>query len=233
MLPLKKADFPPEFSGVSRLTYYASLFSSIEINSSFYKLPRAATVQSWSGSVPDDFRFTFKLSKSVTHAKELQFNVDDVARFGDVVAAAVEKRGCILLQLPPSLRSERSEELEGLLEALADDAPGWPVQVEFRHVSWYNRDVYRMLQRHGAGMVTHDMPASVTPPVDISETVAYLRFHGPEGRYRGGYDEATLKAWAERVVAWTKSGKDVYIYFNNTMGDALPNLQTLNALLGV
>ncbi|RYY96873.1 MAG: DUF72 domain-containing protein, partial [Chitinophagaceae bacterium] len=142
------------------------------------------------------------------------------------------KRGCLLVQLPPSLRRDRQEEFEGLLEYLADDAAGWHFAVEFRHLSWYDSAVYRMLRSHRVGTVLHDLPASATPAIDIAGDFAYLRFHGPEGGYRGSYDDRYLQTQADRISGWLQAGKEVYAYFNNTLGDALQNLRTLNSLLG-
>src|SRR3954471_14852776 len=89
VLPVRnKGYFPPEFQDKTRLNYYASLFNSVEVNSSFYKLPLPRTVEKWANDVSDNFRFTFKLSKSITHAKELHYNVEDVADFMRVVSAA-------------------------------------------------------------------------------------------------------------------------------------------------
>lgn len=228
VVPIKQSEYPPEFNGASRLQYYASLFSSVEINSSFYQIPKAATVAKWRESVSADFRFTFKVPKAVTHAKNLQFNVAEVERFTEVVAHAGDKKGCLLVQLPPSVKRERQEELEGLLECLRDDAQGWKIAVEFRHSSWYNRAIYQVLQHYGATLVEQDLPASAPPPVQVAEDFTYLRFHGPEGGYRGSYDETILAGYAVRIVDGIKEGRDMYVYFNNTMGDAIGNLQTLN-----
>ena len=228
VVPIKQSQYPSEFSGASRLQYYASLFSSLEVNASFYKIPKAATVEKWRKSVPADFRFTFKVPKAVTHAKGLQFSAADVERFAEAVAHTGEKKGCLLVQLPPSARRERQEELEGLLECLRDDAKGWKIAVEFRHISWHDRVLYRVLQSYGATLVEQDLPASATPPVQLAEDFTYLRFHGPEGGYRGSYDETTLAGYAARIVDGIKNGRDMYVYFNNTMGNAIGNLQTLN-----
>jgi uncharacterized protein YecE (DUF72 family) len=228
VVPIKQTEYPAEYSGASRLQYYASLFSSVEINSSFYKIPRAATVEKWRESVPADFRFTFKLPKAVTHAKGLHFSVAEVERFAEAVAHTGDKKGCLLVQLPPSVKRERQEELEGLLECLRDDAKGWKIAVEFRHVSWYDRAVYRVLQGYGATLVEQDLPASATPPVQVAEDFTYLRFHGPEGGYRGSYDETILAGYAARIIDSIKNGRDMYVYFNNTIGNAIGNLQTLN-----
>jgi uncharacterized protein YecE (DUF72 family) len=230
VLPIKQSDYPPEYKGASRLTYYASQFTSLEINSSFYQIPKAATVEKWRDSVPETFRFTFKVPKTVTHAKGLAFPVEEIELFAETVQAIGDKRGCLLVQLPPKVSRDSEAELEGLLECLTADAPGWKIAVEFRHVSWYNREVYRMLQRHGAGMVEQDLPASPTPQVDIAPFV-YLRFHGPGGRYRGSYEDAFLEEHASRIKKLLGEGKEVYAYFNNTAGDAVGNLQTLNNLL--
>jgi uncharacterized protein YecE (DUF72 family) len=227
-VPIKQSQYPPQFSGATRLQYYASLFSSLEVNSSFYKIPKAATVEKWRQSVPSHFRFTFKVPKAVTHAKGLQFRVADVEHFTEVVAHTGDKKGCLLVQLPPSVSRERQEELEGLLECLRDDARGWKIAVEFRHMSWYDRAVYRVLQSYGATLVEQDLPTSATPRVQVAEDFTYLRFHGPDGGYRGSYDETTLAGYAARIVDGIKNGRDMYVYFNNTMGDAIGNLQTLN-----
>ncbi|RYF84760.1 MAG: DUF72 domain-containing protein, partial [Chitinophagaceae bacterium] len=166
----------------------------------------------------------------VTHAKGLQFNQDELERFAETVEHAGEKKGCLLVQLPPSVKSDLREELEGILEYLRGDAKGWRIAVEFRDNSWYNSTVYRMLQNFGAGMVEQDMPKAPTPQVTIAEDFGYLRFHGPDGDYRGSYDEAFLLGQAMRIAAWIKEGREVYVYFNNTAGEAFENLQTLNAM---
>src|SRR5438045_1404405 len=90
-LPVPKAQYPPAFQGKSRLEYYSSLFNSIEINSIFYKLPRHSTVVNWANSVPDNFRFTFKVSKTITHVKNLDFVVKDVDDFINTVENSGDK----------------------------------------------------------------------------------------------------------------------------------------------
>ena len=229
--PVKRSDYPPEFAGASRLTFYASQFSSVEVNATFYKLPKRITMEKWGQSVPEDFRFTFKVPKGVTHAKDMQFSFEELELFVDTVDGVGEKKGCLLVQLPPKVSREKEEELAGILESLKDNAPAWKVAVEFRHPSWYHREVYRMLQGYGAGMVEHDMPKSAPPKIEVAEDFAYLRFHGPEDRYRGSYEDAVLQTYAQRIVKWLQEGKEVYAYFNNTMGNAMGNLQTLNKMV--
>lgn len=230
-LSIKQSEYPPDYKGASRLSYYASLFSSVEVNSSFYQVPKPATVEKWRDSVPAHFKFTFKVPKAVTHAKGLQFSVEELEVFLETVDQVGDKKGCLLVQLPPSIKKKRQDVLEGLLECLRSDAKGWNIAVEFRDSSWYNNTVYRLLQSYGAGMVEQDLPKSLTPHVTVAEDFSYLRFHGPEGTYRGSYDAAFLLANANRIAAWVKEDREVYVYFNNTMGDALGNLGILNGMV--
>jgi uncharacterized protein YecE (DUF72 family) len=169
--------------------------------------------------------------KGVTHAKDLLFRAEELELFSETVAQVGDKKGCLLVQLPPKVSRDKEEELAGLLECLNDNARGWKIAVEFRHPSWYDRAVYRLLQGYGTGMVEQDMPQSTTPKIEIVESFRYLRFHGPEGGYRGSYEDAILNGHAKQIANWLKGEKEVYAYFNNTMGDALGNLQTLNRMV--
>jgi len=229
VLPVpNKSFYPPEFQQKSRLTYYSSLFNSLEVNSSFYKVPMASTVAKWSAEVPADFRFTYKLWRDITHNKGLVFNVADVTRFMQVIDNAGDKKGCLLVQFPPSTTIAEKPQLQNLLSVIADNNTGWALAVEFRHRSWYDEPVYDLLQQYNAAFVNHDMPASASPLTLLSDEFVYLRFHGPNGGYRGSYDDALLSEYASYITEWQAEGRDIYVYFNNTMGDALNNLNTLN-----
>ncbi len=101
--------------------------------------------------------------------------------------------------------------------------------MEFRNSSWYEREVYELLEEFNVSMVFHDIAASATPLDGIIGSLIYLRFHGPEPRYRGDYSDQFLKIYAEYIKTWIIEKKTVYVYFNNTMGAAVKNLQTLNS----
>ena len=101
-LPVPKYLYPAPFENASRLTYYASLFNSIEINSSFYKIPQLATVRKWAGEVPDHFKFTFKLWKGITHNKGLEFSTEDLSAYFKSINGVTDKKGCLLIQFPPT-----------------------------------------------------------------------------------------------------------------------------------
>lgn len=231
VLPLpNRRSFPPEFHDKSRLEIYASLFNSIEINSSFYKVPMASTIEKWAALVPENFKFTFKLWRNITHNKELAFNPSDIERFMEVIGNAGDKGGCLLIQFPPSISIANAEQLEKLLIGIKESDPEhkWNVVVEFRNKSWYHDDVYGMVDQYNCGIVLHDMPASGISFLDCAVDFIYLRFHGPAGGYRGSYADDFLYEYAQYIREWRNDGKEVYIYFNNTMGDAVKNLVTLN-----
>ncbi|MGF6847031.1 uncharacterized protein YecE (DUF72 family) [Chitinophaga sp. W3I9] len=236
VLPVpNKLAYPPAFRDKSRLTYYGSLFNSIEINSSFYKVPQAATVKKWADSVPDDFVFTFKLWRDITHVKQLAFQEADVIRFMEVINEAGAKKGCLLIQFPPGVTVEQYGQVEQLLDIVQgiNPADGWKVALEFRHSSWYIGEVYELADEYECSIVLHDIPKSRNERLNAKADFVYLRFHGPAGDYKGGYTDDYLAQRAKEIRAWIKEGKEVYVYFNNTIGDAIKNLVTLNGMLHV
>ncbi|GAC1312304.1 MAG: DUF72 domain-containing protein [Mucilaginibacter sp.] len=231
VLPLpNRRSFPVEMQNKSRLEIYSSIFNSIEINSCFYKVPMASTVEKWAASVPDDFKFTFKLWRQITHNKELIFNPADIDLFMQTIAHAGDKKGCLLIQFPPSTMIVSIGQLEKLLTGVkhADESNEWKVVVEFRNRSWYEDEVYDLLAQYHTGVVLHDMPSSAITLLETSVDYVYLRFHGPNGGYRGSYNDDFLYEYAQYIKEWNNDGKEVYVYFNNTMGDAVKNLTTLN-----
>lgn len=232
-LPIPKYLYPPPYKHASRLTYYSSLFNSIEFNSSFYKIPQPATVAKWAASVPEHFRFTFKLWKGITHKKGLNFDKQDVVSFFKSINSVKQKKGCLLVQFPPSIDRETTIQLEKFLSCIkgTDPMQYWKLAVEFRNKSWYNQDAYDLMNFYKAAIVIHDIPKSATPLLDHTSDFVYIRFHGPTGNYRESYSEDLLNQYARLINEWIVEGKKVYVYFNNTMGDAFNNLKTLNSLV--
>lgn len=232
-LPLRKFEFPEDYQETSRLTYYASLFNSIEVNSSFYKIPQERTVSRWVREVPGNFLFTFKLFKEITHCRDFKFEEQHISDFMKSIAAASEKKGCILVQFPPSLTSSFIEHLALLLDLVRrHNHASWKIAVEFRNKSWYLPSVYELLDSFGATLVIHDIPKSATPSRQVTSHTVYLRFHGPEGNYKGSYSNSFLSEYASYVGEWLSEGKTVFAYFNNTNGgDAYHNLVTFNKMV--
>jgi len=228
--PNKQA-FPDEHKQKTRLGYYATLFNTIEINSSFYKPPLPVTFTKWSHMVPDDFQFTIKLWRDITHARGFTFSSIDIARFMKAAANLGKKKGCLLIQLPPSVTKAKIGPLTQLIEEVRTTGPGWRLAVEFRDKSWYNEDTWQLLDAFNTTLVLHDMPSSsIRTPLDNAPFI-YIRFHGIKGDYKGSYDQPHLREYAEKIGTWLGQGKDVYTYFNNTIGEAVANLETLLSLV--
>ena len=171
--------------------------------------------------------------KQITHVKNLNFKRSDVELFLKTADHAGEKKGCLLIQFPPGFDAENSENLNELLRCVKDYDPqnSWNIAVEFRNTSWYNKETYRLMDTYNAAIVIHDFRFSATPLTDSMTDFIYLRFHGPEDRYRGSYPDDFLSEYSDKINEWIMKGKKVFVYFNNTMGDAYNNLTRLNEMV--
>ena len=125
VLPVKnKLEYPEEYRSKSRLHYYSTLFNSIEVNSIFYKLPRQQTVERWSNEVTGDFKFTLKISKEITHCKDMNFDKAAIKRFFDVIGIPDKNKGCILIQFPGKISADYTSQLKKLLAAVSKYTSG-------------------------------------------------------------------------------------------------------------
>ena len=233
VLPVKnKLAYPEHLQDKSRLHYYSTLFNSIEVNSIFYKLPMPKTALRWSNEVAGDFRFTFKLSKEITHCKELEYNKAAIRNFFDVIQIPDNRKGCILVQLPGKISSDYHAKLKKLLTLVAKHVnnSSWRLAVEFRHESWYNTQTIKLLDHFNATCVIHDIKPFTTELLNNPKTI-YIRFHGTEKNYRGSYSDELLTDYSIKIKQWLAEEREVYAYFNNTLGPAAQNLITLNELV--
>lgn len=230
VLPGPKNTFPEVFKNKPRLSYYASLFNTVELNSPFYKVPQPSTFERWSQEVPEGFEFTVKLWKGITHNKE--WKPADVDQFMRAVNALGDKKGCLLIQFPASIKIEYFDQAGRILKTIMDtgNAGQWKKAVEFRDQSWYTKKTYQMLDHYNASIVLHDMPASGTRELNGKADFVYLRFHGEKGDYAGDYSPALLQQTARCIEEWKQQGKQVYVYFNNTIGNAFENALHLQRL---
>jgi uncharacterized protein YecE (DUF72 family) len=233
VVPGNKASFPIEYQSSSRLHYYASLFNTLEINSSFYKIPLPATFTKWAADVSDKFTFTVKLWRGITHAKRLEYSNADIKRFMQAANFLENKAGCLLIQFPASINADFTHKVEAILDQLCklNTEQQWQLAVEFRHPSWYQALTYKLLDQYQATQVIHDMPGSKTPIDYEPKQLAYVRFHGPTGNYNGSYSDDFITHYAKQIKSWRTQGKEIYIYFNNTIGGALQNAQHLQSLV--
>jgi uncharacterized protein YecE (DUF72 family) len=216
---------------VSRwLEYYATLFDTVEINNTFYRLPKREAVARWVEQTPEDFVFAVKMSRYITHIKRLTDLEGGIARFYERIEplARSPKIGPVLWQLPPTFK--RND--ERLAEALDALPPGRHC-FEFREPSWYADEVYALLRDHGAALVIPDSPKYLFRTLELTADWTFIRFHhGSRGR-RGNYSESELEEWAQRIEAWRREA-DVYVYFNNDWeGFAVENGRWLRRRLAV
>jgi len=193
----------------------------------------ASTVKKWAGEVSHDFRFTFKLFKGITHGPQLSFDPHELSRFIAVISEVADKRGCLLVQFPPSVRIGNFTQLSHLMFALRENDPEhkWKIALEFRHASLYVDEIMELLECYGLAMVIHDKGMGVGPSNGPDTDFRYLRFHGPGGNYRGSYSEDVLLEYAGYIAEWLSEGREVFVYFNNTMGEAYGNLKMLKAMV--
>lgn len=234
VLPGNKQRFPPEYQAGSRLSYYASLFNTLEVNSTFYKVPQAKTFARWAAEVPDHFRFTVKLWKGITHAKALAYQEADVKAFMEAAEQTGSKKGCLLIQLPASITADYFKEVKRLLQLIAkqDKQDGWHKVVELRHAGWYTDRLYTMLDQQHCSLVLHDKKHSATMELNKKASVAFVRFHGTDDNYGGTYPTAQLQAVYAQMCQWQAAGKEVYAYFNNTLGTAYEDARELKRMVG-
>src|SRR5215210_4000853 len=174
---------------------YAEEFDTVEINASFYRLPLASTFDAWRGKAPPGFRYAVKANRFLTHMKKLVGCDEDVDRFIGLTRRLERTLGPILYQLPPSLHKD-VRRLDAFLARLPMDLEH---VVEFRHKSWYDEEVLALLDRHGAGFVSHDLKGLASPRWASGRT-AYVRFHGAAGKYWGRYSDEALLEWTDWVA---------------------------------
>jgi uncharacterized protein YecE (DUF72 family) len=233
VVPGNKSSFPPAYQLGSRLHYYSSLFDTVEVNSCFYKTPQASTYARWAQDVPEDFQFTIKLSKEITHAKDLKGDLSCMEKFMQNASSTGNKKGCLLVQFPGKITLDHFNEVEKILEELGkhDPSRAWKTAVEFRHPSWHTGETWELLDEFGATMVLQDMPKARIFERKGNADFVYVRFHGPTGNYRGSYSRSFLEEKAAEISGWSDEGKEVYVYFNNTAGDAFENARSLQRIL--
>jgi uncharacterized protein YecE (DUF72 family) len=211
------------------LEYYAQLFSTVEVNSTFYRLASEKAVDEWVRQTPEQFVFTVKASRYLTHVKRLTNVETGINRFYEPLQALVNggKLGPVLWQLPESFR-RTDDRLTGLLSAL----PPGKHCVEFRHPSWFSDDVYKLLSEHNVALVVADHPDRKFGSPVLTADWTFVRFHQGE-QEDGSYSNKQLRRWADQMSEWREQA-EVYAYFNNDqLGSAVDNGQALKDLLGL
>lgn len=210
--------------------HYQQLFDTVELNATFYRLPRPSTVDGWAAAAKPGFLFAVKVGAFGSHRMKLRDAASWLPNHLDRVERLGPHLGPNLVQLPPRWRRAPARLDEFL--AAAPTALRWAV--ELREASWLHDDVFDVLRRHGAALCIHDLLPD--HPFELTTTWTYVRFHGPDAltrRYHGAYGRRRLDTWARRLGDVIADGHDVYAYFNNDWyGHAVTDATYLRSALG-
>jgi len=202
--------YPPGVSKREWLKFYAQIFHTVEINSTFYHIPKEKTLGNWYSHSPDDFIFSIKANKLITHIKKLKDIDEPLEEFLLRTRGLKGKLGAILFQLPPSL----SLDLGRLREFATLIPKDLHAAVEFRDLTWHTDETCRILTEKNIAFCIFELAGKQSPLVTTADFV-YIRLHGPAGAYQGDYSDEALQKWAERIIQWENKGKEVYFYFDN------------------
>lgn len=195
--------YPEDLPDKEWLRYYGERFRTVEINNTFYRMPKTAVLEAWAAEVPADFRFVLKASRRITHTQRLKEAGDSVAYLLKVAAALKERLGPLLFQLPPHLKKDVSR-LREFLALLPVERRG---AFEFRHPSWFDPEVFALMREHQAALCIAEAEDDLEVPFVATAEWGYLRLRRPD------YTDVELKAWAERVrePGW----QDAFVFFKH------------------
>lgn len=223
--------YPLELLKSKWLEFYSQNFNTVELNVTFYRLPDTAAFKNWHDKTPENFIFSLKGSRFITHIKRLKDVQKPLELFFKRAGFLSEKLGCVLWQLSPNfwLNIERLEKFLNLIKS-------YNVRnvFEFRHESWFAEKVFALLKKYNSALCLADYPDfKVEKPTDLSDFI-YLRRHGINNIYASSYTEQELTKDAKMIKKFLSRGQDVYIYFNNDANAyAVFNVRTLRQLLAV
>ncbi|HTL54874.1 MAG TPA: DUF72 domain-containing protein [Candidatus Limnocylindrales bacterium] len=219
----EKCFYPEDVPKSRHLEFYATQFSTVEINATFYRLPSPNMVQGWKTKAAPGFIYAVKGSRFITHMKKLANLNGALDKFFDRIEPMKRRIGAILWQLPPILRKDLSR-LDAFMRLLPRR---YHHAIEFRHPSWVDEEVFHLLRNHRAAHVSLSslaMPTNLT----VTSDLVYIRFHGLEGGAAHDYTRDELKPWAAHIRRQAEAGKTVYAFFNNDANVRAPyNAQLL------
>lgn len=222
--------YPRRLPASRWLEFYAERFDTVEVNSTFYRLPRVDAVARWVEQTPPGFLFSVKASRYLTHIKRLRDLGPGLERFLERIDPLLgsPKLGPLLWQLPPTFRRDQ-DRLAGALVRLP---PELRHCIEFRHPSWFVEETYELLREHQVALAIGDRPqVNAFQAHELTASWTYVRFHGGTRGRRGNYSESELREWAVRLLDWSTT-HEVFAYFNNDWeGFAPRNAAFLERLL--
>ncbi len=225
--------FYPEGLPRSRLLdYYMEQFNTVEINSTFYRLPSEKTLKGWFDKAKNGFVFSVKLNRNITHYAKLKGCENEISKNSIIAHILNGKLRVVLIQLPPSLKFDL-QLLESFLVSFKEIWRQYNIYttIEFRHKSWINTETYKLLDRYETAVCLSDFKGIPVEHTNDAPLV-YIRRHGPSGYYAGSYSKEQLETDAKAIKGFLKENRDVFVYFNNDFeGFAPKNALQLKALL--
>lgn len=210
----KEIFYPAKMKSTDWFVYYASQFDCSEINTSFYHLPKEATVQKWTDISPKKFRFCPKLSRFITHMKKLRDAEEPLRIFFERFAPMQPKMGPVLVQLPPMLGFNEVV-VKNFFDLLVTNHPKNDFVLEVRHDTWLKDEVYELLEKYGIGFVISHSDKFFPYAEVVTSKQVYLRFHGPGNLYASEYTSRMLRSYAVKCRKWMQEGRTVWCFFNN------------------
>ena len=208
----KKGFYPEKCPPSKWLQHYSSIFNTVELNGTFYRMPRLSTLKKQAENTPDDFKFSVKMNKYVTHVLRLKETSPQITEFMELMEEGLGKKlHRVLVQMPPSFKF--TEENVARLE----EAPlGKKHVIEFRHTSWWNAETIKMLRRKKCTFCNVDFPGMETSFLHSGKEF-YLRLHGNPVLFKSSYSDESLREFCQQVPA---GSSPCAVYFNNTYYDA-------------
>jgi len=220
--------YPEELKKNKKLEYYSGNFNTVELNSSFYHLPKKETFSNWKGEVPKGFIFSVKVSRYITHIKKLKDSKEPWNNLLERSKGLDSKLGPFLFQFPPNWKKNK-ERLEKLLKNIDGD---YKIAFEFRHPSWFCPEIYEIFENYkNVSFCITDSPN--WPSIDDCKgDFVYIRMHGKDKLYSSSYSEKKLKELSEKIKEYLSNNLEVYCYFNNdAKGNAVSNAKELLRIL--
>jgi uncharacterized protein YecE (DUF72 family) len=208
----KGAFYPADLKSDAMLGFYGQRLRAVELNNTFYRMPKAATVANWGAQVPDDFRFAVKATQRITWTQKLKDCGDTLAFLFDAVSVLGSKLGCVFYQLPKWVRKD----VPLLQSFLLLQRPGIKVAFEFAHSSWLEDDALAALRAHDAALVLSDKDDAPAPTITSLGTWGYLRLR------RAEYSDDDLRRWRERIDA--QGWQQAFVFFKHEDSCAGPAL---------
>jgi len=201
--PWKGTFYPEKLPDKEMLKFYASRLLTVEINYSFYQMPKESTLEGWASNVPESFQFALKANQKITHVARLRNCESTLKRFLEVASVLQEgnRLGPILVQLPPNFKFDSAL----LREFLALRPTAFRFAFEVRHASWYTEETYQLLRKFDTALCLAETDETAPPDV-VTAGFAYVRLR------REAYSAKELAAWRKRFDGWNKQGVDVYCY---------------------